>query len=548
MKKLFIIPANDGESITAGKMLARTGAKYVQLFNTPRIEAVKAEFGTEFITVTPDEITEDGTYFTTSQQMWGASFEKMEPEIMNFASQFQNVVAMEFKVEDYKLPKNIKMIDHHWYSPTEDHRKNPSSIEQLAEILGVELTIFEKFVAKNDVGHIEAMSEYAKSLNMSDDETRKLIEEVRELEYFGQQIPHEARIAAEVAIKEAYVFDNRLNIIEVENMAEQTIVVDMLHKMGKYKKMGFDTTVVISSGDNGRIVVFSGKDNVEFLKNEYISKKEELNLTAVWTGGTEKYGFFGLQFNKDAEQEAKEALAKTVSRELSEKILGYERMVEKEDILMSEKLSDTVHIHEINNPEVFFRTISEAKKSPYGPFVHLYSVEEYEEKMKKGGKAFIVNAGAAGFFVTAEGDIVSVFKNDKIAEADFLEKATNFILVKALKEGGVSLDCFEGFLPNLYSKFGFIPLKKTRFSKEFQPDGWKEEFGQPDIVFMVHNGDSIEEVLRRQKEDPYPKYDGSTVEYAESYDEAVNEVKEYLKNQKVVQNEYTSSENKITFK
>ena len=57
--------------------------------------------------------------------------------------------------------------------------------------------------------------------------------------------------------------------------------------------------------------------------------------------------------------------------------------------------------------------------------------------------------------------------------------------MKAISEGGIKLDCFDGFLPKLYAKFGFEPVAKVKFDPNFQPAGWKDEFGTPDIC--VHD-------------------------------------------------------------
>ena len=116
--------------------------------------------------------------------------------------------------------------------------------------------------------------------------------------------------------------------------------------------------------------------------------------------------------------------------------------------------------------------------------MHAYEKEEYKKM-----KLFVVNAGAAGMAVK-EGDIVSVFKNPDMALKDSIERINNTLLITGIKNGGERLDCFDGFLPELYSKFGFVPCARLKFNDEFAPEGWNfERDGRPNILFMAHNGD-----------------------------------------------------------
>lgn len=49
---------------------------------------------------------------------------------------------------------------------------------------------------------------------------------------------------------------------------------------------------------------------------------------------------------------------------------------------------------------------------------------------------FLVNAGCAGCAVTKDGDIVSVFKNDDMAQKDDVEKISTALLLTAIENGG----------------------------------------------------------------------------------------------------------------
>jgi hypothetical protein len=177
-----------------------------------------------------------------------------------------------------------------------------------------------------------------------------------------------------------------------------------------------------------------------------------------------------------------------------------------------EKTTDNVGFHD---------AIRIAKENnPHGAYVNLYDVGEYANK-----ELFLSPDGQAGMAVTSDGDIVSVFKNPNNTSND----VTHNIMLTALENGGSKLDCFAGFLPTNYAKYGFKPVARVKFDPEFAPDGWNfKRDGQPDVVMMVHNGESHsitkERAERLTKEDiyklneeitkqieslPYSDYDGA---------------------------------------
>lgn len=112
----------------------------------------------------------------------------------------------------------------------------------------------------------------------------------------------------------------------------------------------------------------------------------------------------------------------------------------------------------------------------FGAFLSVYSVEEYESK-----QCFLTRDRFAGFAIY-DRDIISVFKNPR-----FSGKALEVIIPKAVEVGGRRLDCFNGRLPTLYSEFGFEPVAKLKFNKQFAPEDWNyDRDEQPDIIFMVY--------------------------------------------------------------
>ncbi len=89
-----------------------------------------------------------------------------------------------------------------------------------------------------------------------------------------------------------------------------------------------------------------------------------------------------------------------------------------------------------------------------------------------------------GVAIKKSGDIVSVFKHNA-SEAKGL---TDTIIPEAIRRGGTHLDCFAGTLPQIYSKFGLVPIARIKFDRSDAPIDWNfERDGEPDIVFMAYD-------------------------------------------------------------
>lgn len=391
-------------------------------------------------------------------------------------------------------------------------------------------------VAANDVGYIPRMIKLAKELGIPEEEKARIINEIDRLESIAKvpsavgmartpvdEIPNIEQIAhgtkeknvriAQQAIDKAYIYDDRLIWIDLEDFDCQREVTNLLYQMGKYIDMSYNN-VVISSIDkksNQRLVYFGNREIINTLNNDM------QDVQIRWTGGEPEAGFFGIQISGD---EDFSKISERMRYILEEKILGYHRIVKQEDIVSSEvrpEYGRNIRVHQISNPKTFHTAIEASQsKNSHSAFVHVYDAEEYAEKT-----LFLVNAGCAGCAVTRDGDIVSVFKNDDMAKKDDVEKISTALLLTAIENGGKKLDCFDGFLPQNYMKHGFIPVCKVKFNDEFAPEGWNfERDGRPDIVFFVHSGKSPSQIMEEKRKGTYEIYDLTTLPTIEDYDEA----------------------------
>ena len=107
--------------------------------------------------------------------------------------------------EDFDLPEEVEKhyhrIDHH-----NDMSSLPSSLEQVATVLGVELTRFQKLVAANDSGYIPAM----RALQATDEEVTK----IRCLDRAAQGVTEEDEQLAEESVKKAKGSPDNLIVVK----------------------------------------------------------------------------------------------------------------------------------------------------------------------------------------------------------------------------------------------------------------------------------------------------------------------------------------------
>lgn len=98
-----------------------------------------------------------------------------------------------------------------------------------------------------------------------------------------------------------------------------------------------------------------------------------------------------------------------------------------------------------------------------------------------------------GFAITKDGDIVSLFSSSS-------ERGRTIpMLLLAIQNGGKKLDCYDIYLPGLYSKMGFKAVARNNWVEMYKPDGWDKEYfkkynnGEPDVVFMVYDENNYDE-------------------------------------------------------
>ena len=255
-KILIVTPINDGESVQIDKLLKEKNIKTL--------------------------ITKQG---------WGASWNNLEPEIKKEIENYKNKNYKIFGVElQGQAPEGAKNVDHHCYDG-DDRTNELSSLEQVANLIGHKLSLFEEFVSANDKGFIPAMLALAKTKNLSKKETQKLVNEVRLQDRAAQGITPEQEKIAEEAIKKAEIFD-RLTVVRMAHSKTST-VCDRL--WGSYRNL----------------LVLSEDGEVNFFGERRVIEKLSSLVKGSWSGGDLDHdnGFWGgYPQDLDIEKEVKNLL------------------------------------------------------------------------------------------------------------------------------------------------------------------------------------------------------------------------------------------------
>lgn len=93
------------------------------------------------------------------------------------------------------------------------------------------------------------------------------------------------------------------------------------------------------------------------------------------------------------------------------------------------------------------------------------------EDMPSDAMYFLSEDGKSGYGVSEESELIGLFSLVPGRGKGMIEEAISL-------DGVESLDCFDGFLPQYYQKFGFVEYKREA--------NWTE--GGPDVVYMRLKG------------------------------------------------------------
>ena len=105
-------------------------------------------------------------------------------------------------------------------------------------------------------------------------------------------------------------------------------------------------------------------------------------------------------------------------------------------------------------------------------------LSEIGEEDLAGHKIVLMNEGKSGCAISPGGELKNLFNNDG-------PNGGAKVIWEAIKQGATKLDCFDNFLPDYYSKFGFKETDRMKWDDQYKPKNWDvKKLGRPDVVFM----------------------------------------------------------------
>ena len=130
----------------------------------------------------------------------------------------------------------------------------------------------------------------------------------------------------------------------------------------------------------------------------------------------------------------------------------------------------------------------------HGWMVSTKTVGELKSIIDGGGVVLLSADKRAGLAITKDGDVEAAFANKD--ENHLPKRALWSLLPTAIINGGKKLDCYGIGLVKQYVSFGFVPVARIAFNEEYADPLWDASKGKPDVYFMVHNGDTVDSILK----------------------------------------------------
>lgn len=170
-------------------------------------------------------------------------------------------------------------------------------------------------------------------------------------------------------------------------------------------------------------------------------------------------------------------------------------------------------LFEVDDPVLFHDAIVRGKlNNDYRGFVDEGEVEDLSKK-----RMFLYAGGEAGFCIEEDGNICHVYKNSDFTDRKHIMPE---VMLQALANRGDRLDHFDGKLTDMYGQMGFEPQVRIKFDPVQAPKDWNyERDGRRDVIFSMHNGDTLDLVKYNAARGNYT-YTLEGIPYAKDYVEA----------------------------
>lgn len=205
-----------------------------------------------------------------------------EEELKRYSSGQYRIYGIELQEDGFdKLPENYERIDHH-----NELQDRSSALEQVAEIIGYQLTEEERLIAENDKGYYPAMEKFLmeKYPDMSKEDRRAKMDDIRRRDRKAQGVTEEEEDVAEGT----FVWEDEDNGYKVvtTNIEHFSPICD---RLWPYQKL-----IVIRPFEGNATLCYYGSEAQESYKKIRNDVLKDRADSVSYSGGGED-GYWGIK-------------------------------------------------------------------------------------------------------------------------------------------------------------------------------------------------------------------------------------------------------------
>jgi hypothetical protein len=151
----------------------------------------------------------------------------------------------------------------------------------------------------------------------------------------------------------------------------------------------------------------------------------------------------------------------------------------------------SVHAH-VQSQSVLQEFTTQLQMNKRSQFLSPYKPDDLKED-----DVFLFDTpyGKAGYAIRPDGYAGSLFNNSQMPGLGAE------MIVDAALHGATHGDCYDGYLPEYYKKFGMVETHRDKWDDKYAPENWDyANHGKPDIVYVEYKGTSNVEEARKNAE------------------------------------------------
>ena len=266
------------------------------MIQTDNIKKVFLLGGADLEMTTIKKLLEKYNYIVVDKGLnWSnAVLDAYAEELQKFSSEEYKIYGVELH-KNCQTPGNYVKIDHH-----NDLQDGPSALEQVAEIIGHQLTEEEQLIAENDKGYYPAMDKYLKSRypGKSESELYEVMNDIRKRDRVAQGSTQADEEYADILCRSVEVSTRDITFVNAGRFMSYSPICDRLWP--------YDRLVVYNDALDNTELTFYGKDASSIyckIKRRFFADKSECTYSG---GGTD--GYWGVRKNVVSPEKLREII------------------------------------------------------------------------------------------------------------------------------------------------------------------------------------------------------------------------------------------------